>query len=101
MHDVKVLYRAFLYDILGTFVVFLLSFVTKNSSCYDPYWSIAPVPLLLYFISCSTTKYITHRQIVVCVLVVAWSARLTYNWAVGVLRDSGATAEHGQDWRLV
>ena len=100
MYDSQVLYKSFVYDILATLLVYLLSFLTDNSTWYDPYWSVAPPVLLVYFISNSIGEAVAYRQILISCLVVCWSVRLTYNWVVGFLRQSGATAQHGQDWRL-
>ncbi len=36
-------------DIAATAVVFFFSFLLNNSSVYDPYWSVAPIPIALYF----------------------------------------------------
>lgn len=98
--NIDVLQRAFLYDMLATLLVFTLSFITGNSSCYDPYWSVAPIPLALYYAWCSQLGANRYRQIIVVVLVTAWGARLTYNWAVGFFNQVGATAQHKEDWRL-
>ena len=34
-------------DIAATFVIFGFSTVFSNSSLYDPYWSVAPVPIVV------------------------------------------------------
>jgi hypothetical protein len=44
-----ILLTAFYYDILATLVVFCVSFLFNNSSFYDPYWSVVPIPLAFYF----------------------------------------------------
>ena len=96
--DVAVLQRAFVYDILATLIVFILSVITRNSSCYDPYWSVAPVPIAVYYVfSCQHGN--RYRQAIVVGLVTVWGVRLTYNWAIGYFGKVGATAPHKEDWR--
>src|SRR5512136_126618 len=36
-------------DVVATAVVFAFSLLLDNSSMYDPYWSVAPVPIVLYW----------------------------------------------------
>ncbi|HLG75184.1 MAG TPA: hypothetical protein VKX46_02145, partial [Ktedonobacteraceae bacterium] len=36
-----------LADLAATLVIFIFSVITRNSSMYDPYWSVAPVPIAL------------------------------------------------------
>lgn len=78
-------------DLAATVVVFAFSVALDNSSVYDPYWSVAPVPLLVYWMI--DTAAVTTRQIVVIALVLIWAARLTANW---VRRWRGLADE---DWR--
>ncbi|MGO8949548.1 MAG: hypothetical protein ACLQUY_18235 [Ktedonobacterales bacterium] len=37
-------------DIAATIVIFIFSVIVRNSSMYDPYWSVAPVPIALYWL---------------------------------------------------
>ena len=39
-----------LADLLATIVVFIFSVITRNSSMYDPYWSVAPIPIALFWL---------------------------------------------------
>ena len=91
---------AFLYDLLATFIVFVISYFTNNSTWYDPYWSLAPIPLSIYFTVSAVEGY-TPRQVLILILVSIWGGRLTYNWAIGFIQRHGATSEHKQDWRYV
>ena len=34
-------------DCIATLIIFIVSFIVNNSSVYDPYWSIAPVPIVV------------------------------------------------------
>src|SRR5437899_10794725 len=38
-------------DVAATVVVFIFSVIAGNSSVYDPYWSVAPVPIAFYLLS--------------------------------------------------
>jgi steroid 5-alpha reductase family enzyme len=63
-------------DAAATLVVFAFSVRHDNSSVYDPYWSVAPVPIALYWASLGEGG---ARRAAVLVLVCAWAARLTAN----------------------
>ncbi len=87
----SVLWTAGIADLAATVVVFVFSVVLDNSSVYDPYWSAAPVPILVYWLAAAGG--LTARQIVVLLLVALWAVRLTMNW---LLRWRGLADE---DWR--
>jgi steroid 5-alpha reductase family enzyme len=77
-------------------VIFVFSLVLRNSSVYDPYWSLAPLPLVLYW--CMRPEIVgvnPIRLVFVVALVALWGARLTWNW----LR--GWPGLHHEDWRYV
>jgi steroid 5-alpha reductase family enzyme len=85
-------YAAFLADLAATVVVFIFSLALDNSSVYDPYWSVAPVPIALYWLLGSPGG-LDARRAVALLLLLAWAARLTFNWA---RRWTGLGDE---DWR--
>ena len=70
---------AALADLAATLVVFGFSVRRDNSSIYDPYWSLAPIPIAAFWASCAPTGP-TVRASVVLVLVSVWGVRLTANW---------------------
>jgi steroid 5-alpha reductase family enzyme len=80
-------------DLAATIVVFLFSRIHRNSSVYDPYWSVAPLPLGIYF--AARAGVVTPRTAIALVLLAVWGVRLTYNWW---RRWDGL--EH-EDWRYV
>ena len=83
-------------DIAATGVVFFFSVLLNNSSVYDPYWSIAPIPIALYFaVKAAPGRTDVVRLSVVFILVCVWGGRLTYNW----LRGWKGLAH--EDWRYV
>jgi steroid 5-alpha reductase family enzyme len=63
-------------DAAATLVVFAFSVRYDNSSVYDPYWSVAPVPIALYWASLGEGGL---RRAFVLFVVLAWAARLTAN----------------------
>jgi len=65
-------------DLGATAVVFAFSVGFGNSSVYDPYWSVAPVPLTLYWLAAGGP--LDARKLVLLGLVCAWGFRLTANW---------------------
>lgn len=83
-------------DVAATLVVFVFSAALNNSSVYDPYWSVAPLAIAPYLALGSGAEGApVARRVVVCVLVLFWGVRLTYNWARGF---QGLAHE---DWRYV
>jgi steroid 5-alpha reductase family enzyme len=64
-------------DLVATVVVFGFSVKYNNSSLYDPYWSVAPLPIALYWATVGTPGL---QQILLLVLIALWGARLTANW---------------------
>ncbi|MGV9172343.1 MAG: DUF1295 domain-containing protein [Promethearchaeia archaeon] len=70
-------------DIAATLVVFLISTLYKNTSIYDPYWSVAPIVIALYYFICSPFSGTLIRKIFVLPLITVWGIRLTGHWAKG------------------
>ncbi|MEX2588836.1 MAG: DUF1295 domain-containing protein, partial [Chitinophagales bacterium] len=83
----------FIADAIGTIVIFLFSFFFKNSSFYDPYWSVAPIFIMAWLIHIAPESIPQVRQMLVALLVFVWGARLTYNFY------RGWPGIHKQDWR--
>jgi steroid 5-alpha reductase family enzyme len=83
-------------DTVATLVVFGFSMTFANSSVYDPYWSVAPPVIALYWLQTPTgSGGSAVRRALVLWLVIAWAARLTFNWA------RGWSGLHHEDWRYV
>jgi steroid 5-alpha reductase family enzyme len=93
MHGAHPLAVAGTADVAATAVVFAASLACDNSSLYDPYWSVAPLPLALYWAAGHQAPPL--RRVLVLLLVGAWAVRLTWNWLRGW---SGLAHE---DWRYV
>jgi steroid 5-alpha reductase family enzyme len=81
-------------DLTGTILIFGFSLFFNNSSVYDPYWSVAPIFIALFWVL-SRPVGVNHwsRPTIVILLVFIWGIRLTWNWAV---RWQGGSHE---DWR--
>ena len=83
-------------DVAATVAIFLFSLAYGNSSFYDPYWSVAPIAIALYWaLTPEALAADGARQLAVVALVGLWGARLTYNWARG-----WRGLDH-EDWRYV
>jgi len=70
---------AALADVAATLVVFSFSWHHDNSSFYDPYWSLAPIPIAVYWAGLNPDG-LEARQVLALLLVTAWGVRLTANW---------------------
>ncbi len=84
-----------LADLVATVLVFGASVWLNNSSVYDPYWSLAPIPIAVHWalLTPQGDSGVLVRQLCVLGLVCWWGLRLTANWARGW---SGLDHE---DWR--
>ena len=66
----------------ATLVVFISSQIFKNSSLYDPFWSVAPLPIAIYIsIYPESGKIDLEKIFLVNLPIIFWSIRLTSNWA--------------------
>lgn len=77
-------------DTVATIVCFIFSLIFKNSSVYDPYWSVAPIVIVIGY---AIVNGLNALGIVLLVAVCYWGIRLTANWAYTF---KGLTH---QDWR--
>ena len=83
-----------LADVAATIVVFIFSVIASNSSIYDPYWSVAPVPIALFWLlQPGSNGFANPRHVLIFALLCLWAIRLTSNWA---MRWHGLSHE---DWR--
>jgi steroid 5-alpha reductase family enzyme len=91
---------AFLADVAATVAIFCFSYTYGNSSFYDAYWSVAPLPIALYWFFVAepvmaTGGVSTTRALLVFAAIAVWGCRLTYNWV------RGWTGLDHEDWRYV
>lgn len=78
-------------DIICTVLIFIFSCIFKNSSIYDPYWSV--IPPLAYVAFSLITGFFNVYVLIFIILVSFWSIRLTINWGMNFKNLSV------QDWR--
>ena len=81
-------------DVIATVVIFVFSMLYNNSSAYDPYWSVAPPALFLYWATRAGTIG-ERRSLLLLGVTLIWALRLTSNW----LRDWPGLGH--EDWRYV
>jgi steroid 5-alpha reductase family enzyme len=79
-------------DIIATLIVFAFSVVFKNSSLYDPYWSVAPPLIAWYWLETGSGNTVGNAMLIA---VSIWAVRLTVNWLRGW---QGLSHE---DWRYI
>ncbi len=78
-HPIWIVFTA---DIAATLVIYTFARVFRNASFYDPYWSVAPLAIALYYILVASSGDVVFiRQVLVVTLVFIWGIRLTLNWA--------------------
>lgn len=82
LFDFGAIGNAFVADTVATIVIFLFSLKYKNSSFYDPYWSVIPPFLGLYWIMLEPAAVDSPRVWLVMALVTYWAIRLTANWTI-------------------
>ena len=66
------------WHITATLIIFLFSNIHKNSSIYDPFWHVAPIPIVLYISNQSSLSNLEQSLVISGFLF--WALRLTYNW---------------------
>ena len=90
-----ILIQVLLLDIIITVIIYFFSFLFKNSSIYDPYWSIIPLVILFYFIYTSNIYMLKFNVLLIFINISLWSIRLTANW---IKNWKGMPFE---DWRYI
>lgn len=89
------LFRTLAADVVATFVVFGWSVAYDNSSFYDPYWSLVPIAIMIYWMSAVEADSLALRAWAALVVLTIWGIRLTFNWA------RGWTGLGHEDWRYL
>ncbi len=67
-----------LWHLISTLFIYLFSVIHKNSSIYDPFWSVAPVPIVIFLSIHSPNNLLINLLIIIPIIL--WSLRLTLNW---------------------
>jgi steroid 5-alpha reductase family enzyme len=81
-----------LADGAATLAIWLLGVILDNSSIYDPYWSVAPVMIIIGW-AISRGRLMDAADVLALAAIMIWGVRLTVNWAA---RWKGLNHE---DWR--
>ena len=79
-------------DVVATIFVYIFSTIFKNSSIYDPYWSVMPIFMFILY-ALKVGNLGDSHVIIMLSLFIIWGIRLTINWAI-TFRDLSK-----QDWR--
>lgn len=83
----------FIFTVTATFVCYIFTLIYKNTSIYDPYWSVAPfVMALIHMIRYSLY---TINSFILITLIFLYAFRLTRNWW---LTYKGINPKY-EDWR--
>ncbi|MBN1298706.1 MAG: DUF1295 domain-containing protein [Actinobacteria bacterium] len=88
----SILLSFFIADIFATIFVWLCGIILKNSSLYDPYWSVAPPVFVVCWIIIKQAA-LSLPVLLLLIAVFIWGIRLTFNW---INRWKGLSH---QDWR--
>lgn len=83
----------FIADTAATVVVFIFSWIFKNASIYDPYWSVQPLVIVAAFALSGGTG---GAGVLALLVITTWCLRLTGNW-VYTFHGLGTY----EDWRYV
>lgn len=73
--------RLIVADLVATVFIFVFSISLKNSSVYDPYWSVQPIVIILSVLF--GKGKLTTASVLVLIAVILWGARLTANFVYG------------------
>ena len=68
---------------VATIGIYISSLILNNSSMYDPFWSVAPIPIIIYLAYFSNNLVLNdlYKSLIVFV-VLFWAVRLTHNWTM-------------------
>jgi len=71
--------RVFLADLVTTVFIYLVGLMVKNSSLYDPYWSVIP-PVITFLVAIYLNVFWSLPILLFNLAILMWAIRLTYNW---------------------
>ena len=74
----------FAADVAATITVWLFGIAFKNASMYDPYWSVAPIVMIIFFVFTAPVSHIgiSISDALFIVVFMFWGVRLTLNWII-------------------
>lgn len=91
--NVGPIWSMFVFTTVATLVMYIFCVIFKNTSIYDPYWSVAP--LVMALIHMFRFEAFQLHSIIFVILVFIYSARLTFNW---YMTYKGLNPKY-EDWR--
>ena len=68
-----------IWHLYATIFIYVFSVLLRNSSLYDPFWSLAPVPIVLVL---SNGMSSLEVKLLVVIPITLWAIRLTRNWII-------------------
>jgi steroid 5-alpha reductase family enzyme len=75
--------RILIAHIVATIIIYVGSLVHNNSSLYDPFWSVAPIPITFYlFFTPGLSNIACLNKLFITFPIIIWSVRLTRNWFI-------------------
>ena len=69
-----------IWHVYATIFIYIGSVLLKNSSLYDPFWSIAPIPIVVYLAIQSENSILLKLLVIFPIML--WALRLTRNWII-------------------
>ena len=72
--------KILIWHLYATLFIYIGSVILNNSSLYDPFWSVAPVPIVIYLAVDSNNSIIL--DLIVLFPIIFWAGRLTRNWII-------------------
>jgi steroid 5-alpha reductase family enzyme len=82
-NDYHILAKIAIADLVGTIIIFLFSMVFNNSSLYDPYWSVKPLVIAVFYFLQVPPGTETLCQLLTLIAVFLYALRLTTNFYRG------------------
>ena len=86
------IFTVLIADLAATMVIYIFGRIFRNSSFYDPYWSLAPIAITGYWAATGLEKP-GIGQLAMLAVIAFWGLRLTWHWA----RNWGGLGH--EDWR--
>ena len=71
-----------IWHLYATIFIYIFSVLLRNSSLYDPFWSLAPVPIVLVLSNGMSSLEI---KLLVVIPITLWAIRLTRNWIINTV----------------
>ena len=72
------------FHLNATLIIFSFSLIFKNSSLYDPFWSVMPFFIFLYLVfNTQVEEASISRFLLIGMPITYYAIRLTWNWAKG------------------